>query len=156
MQVSEFINKIGINKVSKVMRWNENAQVYEQYPDFAVLEATKGYVVILNMDSVDTELDMNGNDWQKNISAILKQKLNLISLPLKDYTDVRALVNALGGSQNVEFVARFNGETNKYEQYVPAVDKGDFTTFEAGYGYYVFLKKSLTDKTINFAGSPWL
>jgi len=156
MQVSKFIDRIGISKVSKVMRWNENAQVYEQYPDFTTIEASKGYMVILVTDDSTTELDMSGIDWAKNTSVKFKEKLNLINLPLNDFTDVRTLVSALGGSQNVEFVTRYSKDTDKFEQYIPDVDKGDFTTLEAGYGYYVFLKKSLTDKTINFAGSPWL
>ena len=154
MTVEKLVAKLGLNNVSKVMRWNENAQVYEQYPDFDYLESKRGYIVVTEMNQ-DVDLDVYGTTWE-NVNVSVKQKLNLINLPLNDFTNVEELIYSLGGSDNVQFVCRFNPTTGKYEEYIPALQKGDFTTLEAGFGYFVFLTSNVTEKNINFSGLPWV
>jgi hypothetical protein len=155
MKVSEFINRVGSDKVSKVLKWNNGAQVYEQYPAFDSLDVDKGYLVVLHTNSNDTILDVMGSVWTP-VTLILKEQLNLINLPLDDYTNVSQLVTALGGKDNVKFISRYNKDLKKYEQYLPSVDKGDFVELDPGYGYYVFLTKDLTDKSLPFSGGSWI
>ena len=155
MMVSEFINRIGSRNVSKILKWNSAEQVYEQYPAFDSFDVDKGYLVVLVTGASDTIYSVMGTAWPATIIT-LKEGVNCINLPLNDYTSVTQLVVALGGVNNVQFIGRYNNVAKKYEQYIPATGKGDFTELEGGRGYYVALTKNVTDKDLDFSGSPWI
>ena len=154
MTMTSFINKVGSTKVSKILSWNKTAQAYEQYPNFIAVDPKEGYIVIMDIGSEDLEVDVMGAKWDAT-RINFTDKLNLVNLPLKDYTQVSQLVAALGGKDNVKFVCKYNMETKKYEQYIPELEKGDFATLEAGHGYFVFLTQGLTNKQVSFSGTSW-
>jgi len=125
--------------------WKHYQPGMEGYSDLNQMEPGKGYWINVK---ANVTLQITGTPVPGNYLLDLKAGWNVIGWP---YQDSQGITTALGGlnfGTDYSQVARFNATTKAQENFINQPTSDNFTTFEPGKTYYIYM---LQPKAISIA-----
>lgn len=127
--------------------WKHYRPGFETYSDLIRMIPGRGYWIEVNCRIT---LEVKGEPAAEGLAVQLKKGWNAIGWPYEDSRNITDALSDLAFGTDYTQVSRFNTTKNKQENFVNQSGQDDFSAFEPGYGYYIYM---LNDRDISLGKS---